>query len=142
MSDLIELSTAPLDWLLAQRVVDKTAGGIAFFAGTTRAECRKADRAELIALDYEAFEEMALAQLRELVAIARKKWPIARVAIQHRIGRVAVGEPSVIIAVACPHRAQAFEACRFLIDELKAVVTIWKKEVWNDGSASWGANVK
>jgi molybdopterin synthase catalytic subunit len=68
---------------------------------------------------------------------ARDRWPIARLALLHRTGRVGLGEPSVIIAVATPHRAESFEACRWLIDTLKAEVPIWKKEVWGDGSGSW-----
>jgi molybdopterin synthase catalytic subunit len=141
-NDQIELLKTRLDWLLAHSVVDGAAGGIALFGGMTRAERRESDGAELIALDYEAYEQMAIEQMQQLAAAARQKWPIVKLAMQHRIGRVAVGESSVIIAVACPHRGQAFDACRFLIDELKKVVAIWKKEVWSDGSATWGTNQK
>lgn len=112
------------------------AGGIDVFLGTTRSE-RSAEGRELIALDYEAYQEMAIKQLNELSTIARAKFPIVKLALLHRVGRVAIAEPSVVIAVSCPHRGQAFDACRFLIDELKAQVTIWKKEVWADGSTSW-----
>ena len=80
---------------------------------------------------------MALNQLQSLAAAARQRWPILKLALLHRIGRVPVGEPSVIIAVSTPHRADAFEACRFLIDELKKDVAIWKKEVWSDGTGTW-----
>jgi molybdopterin synthase catalytic subunit len=117
-------------------VTDARAGGIDVFLGTTRAE-KASDGRELIALDYEAYEEMAMNQLHELARRARKKWPIIKLAMLHRVGRVELGEPSVIIAVSTPHRADAFEACRFLIDQLKVDVAIWKKEVWQDGSASW-----
>lgn len=112
------------------------AGGVAIFAGTTRAET-SSDGRSLVALDYEAYEEMAIAQMTALATRARERWPIISLALLHRVGRVNVGEASVIIAVACPHRGQVFDACRFLIDTLKAEVAIWKKEVWSDGSTSW-----
>jgi molybdopterin synthase catalytic subunit len=117
-------------------VTHPAAGGIDVFLGTTRAE-KSGDNGELIALDYEAYEEMALPQMRDLAKRAREKWPIVKLAILHRVGRVAVGEPSVIIAVSTPHRADAFTACKYLIDSLKAEVAIWKKEIWSDGSGSW-----
>jgi molybdopterin synthase catalytic subunit len=117
-------------------VTAPAAGGIDVFLGTTRAETDAAGR-RLVALDYEAYEEMAGAQLRDLAARARAQWPVVRLAVLHRVGRVPVGRPSVVIAVACPHRAEAFDACRWLIDTLKADVAIWKKEVWDDGTGRW-----
>ena len=137
MPDHVALTAEPIDASAAiNRVTDPAAGGVDVFLGTTRAETRD-DGVALVALDYEAYEAMAVAQLRELVARARERWPIVRCAILHRTGRVGLAEASVVIAVACPHRVAAFESCRFLIDELKQVVAIWKKEVWADGSASW-----
>lgn len=137
-SDRIEIHAEPLDPAAAiAAVADPSAGGVDVFLGTTRGEVRASDRVELVALDYEAYEEMAVAQLRELVTAARARWPIVRCVILHRTGRVGLAEASVLIAVACPHRVAAFEACRFLIDELKKSVAIWKKEVWADGSVSW-----
>lgn len=137
MRDRIELSAAPLDPAAAvAAVLDPAAGGVDVFLGTTRSETRD-DGVELVALDYEAYAEMAVGQMGELVAAARARWPIVRCAILHRTGRVALAEASVVIAVSCPHRVAAFEACRFLIDELKKSVAIWKKEVWADGSVSW-----
>ena len=117
-------------------VQDERAGGIAVFLGTTRAQS-DANRRQLVALDYESYEEMAAQQLRNLALEARKRWPVIRLALLHRTGRVELAEPSVIIAVSTPHRAEAFEACRFLIDSLKADVAIWKKEIWSDGSGTW-----
>ena len=135
--DRIELSSAPLDAADATAFVsDPAAGGIAIFLGTTRAE-RRADGAELVALAYEAYGDLARNQLTDLVAAAREKWPIVRCAVMHRTGRVALGEPSVVIAVSTPHRGEAFEACRYLIDSLKAVAAIWKQEVWTDGTRTW-----
>src|SRR4051794_25038648 len=128
MNDWIAILSQPLDVAKAAGfVADENAGGIDLFLGTTRAESH-ATSGELIALDYEAYEEMALDQLRKLATDARSRWPIVKLAILHRVGRVAVAEPSVIIAVSTPHRADAFDACRFIIDQLKKDVAIWKKE--------------
>jgi molybdopterin synthase catalytic subunit len=117
-------------------VSDARAGGIDVFLGTTREE-KSADGRELIALDYEAYEEMAIAKLKDLAKRAREQWPIVKLAILHRTGRVKLAEPSVIIAVSCPHRGESFAACKFLIDQLKVDVPIWKKEIWVDGSGTW-----
>lgn len=134
--DTILISANALDQTIAAQISTATAGGIAVFLGCTRAE-KSADGRELLALDYEAYPEMAVKQMRELARQAREKWPIIKLAILHRIGRVGLGEPSVLIAVSTPHRGEAFEACRWLIDTLKKDVAIWKKEVWADGSGTW-----
>ena len=84
-------------------------------------------------LEYEAHEEMAQKQIKELIRAAQHRWPVGAVAIRHRLGRLQVGDTSVAIAVAAPHRAEALEACRWLIDTLKAEVPIFKKEVYADG---------
>ena len=136
-NDWIELLDTPLQTEAAVRfVTSPTAGGIDVFLGTTRAETSK-DGRTLLALDYEAYPEMAVEQLRRLAERARSQWPIEKLAILHRIGRVGIGEPSVVIAVATPHRAESFAACKFIIDQLKVDVPIWKKEIWEDGSGSW-----
>lgn len=111
-------------------------GGVCVFEGCTRSQ-RHPQHGELICLEYEAYGAMAREQLAEFTRRARQRWPIGAVAIVHRTGAVAVGEPSVVIAVACGHRAEAFEACRWLIDTLKRELTIWKREVWQDGTATW-----
>jgi MoaE-MoaD fusion protein len=85
-------------------------------------------------LDYEAYAPMALAKMREIGQLLREKFAIHRVAIVHRIGRLEIGETSVFIAVSAPHRAAAFDACRFAIDTLKKTVPIWKKEYFEDGA--------
>jgi molybdopterin synthase catalytic subunit len=136
-SDRVELLGEPID--IAAAIADASApaaGGVAVFLGTTRAE-QNTDGRHLVALDYEAYAAMAEKQLRDLADTARKRWPIDRLVLLHRVGRVAVGEPSVLIAVACPHRGEAFAACQWLIDALKADAAIWKKEVWDDGGHSW-----
>ena len=135
--DWTGLFAEPLDTTKAIAFVsDPRAGGIAVFLGTSRAE-RNNDGRELVALDYEAYGDMAEAQMRELAATARQRWPIVKLALLHRTGRVELAEPSVIVAVSSPHRGEAFEACRWLIDTLKEKVAIWKKEVWTDGSGTW-----
>src|SRR2546423_3776853 len=117
-------------------VSSPNAGGIAIFLGATRSE-KNAQGQELQALDYEAYVEMALPQLQTLADAARSQWPIIKQVILHRTGRVELAQPSVLIAVASPHRHEAFAACRFIIDAIKADVAIWKKEIWSDGSGTW-----
>lgn len=135
--DWLLLTIDPLDLSAAVNfVTDPRAGGIDVFLGTTRAEISP-DGKQLLALNYEAYERMAIEQFVGLGESAREKFEIVKLAILHRLGRVEVTEPSVIIAVSSPHRAQAFEACRFLIDQLKLDVTIWKKEVWSTGEETW-----
>jgi molybdopterin synthase catalytic subunit len=87
-------------------------------------------------LEYEAYEPMALQKLNEVSAEARARWPVLAIAIQHRVGRLEIGDDAVIVAVSCPHRAEAFEACRYVIDRLKEVVPIWKKE-HGEGGEIW-----
>ena len=105
-------------------------GAVVSFAGVVRdnAEGRKTRY-----LVYEAYAEMARAELAAIGGRIRERWPIAEVAITHRVGRVEVGEISVLIAVACPHRGEAFDACQYAIDQVKETVPIWKKEVFEDG---------
>ena len=135
--DRIQITSEPIDVAaMIAWVSSPQSGGIAIFLGCTRGETH-ADGRQLVALDYEAYEQMAEPQLHNMVAQARKRWPIIRAAVSHRTGQVLVSEPSVAIVVGTPHRADAFEACRFLIDELKKSAAIWKKEIWNEGDASW-----
>jgi len=115
---------------LEETVASPAAGAIVTFAGTTRRE--NAGR-RVIRLEYEAYEPMALSEMRKLAREAGERWPIVRIAIRHRIGFVAIGETSVAIAVSAAHRAEAFEACRFAIDRLKEVVPVWKKEYFEGG---------
>jgi molybdopterin synthase catalytic subunit len=86
-------------------------------------------------LEYEAYEEMALKKMAEIREYAKQKWPVSDVAIVHRLGRLEIGETSVFIAVAAPHRRPAFEACQYAIDTLKKTVPIWKKEYYTNGEA-------
>jgi len=115
---------------LEREVGDPAAGAIVTFAGTTRRD--NAGR-KVINLEYEAYEPMALSEMRKLAREAGTRWKIVRIAIAHRIGRVDIGETSVAIAVSAAHRGEAFEACRFAIDRLKEIVPIWKKEYFEGG---------
>jgi molybdopterin synthase catalytic subunit len=115
---------------LVRSVTDPEAGAIATFIGTTR---NNNEGRKVIALNYEAYPEMAEKELARLGAEANKKWNICRMAIVHRVGPVQITEPSVIIAVSAAHREDAFAACRFAIEEIKKTVPIWKKEVYEGG---------
>ena len=115
---------------LEAAVADPAAGAICTFVGTTREN--NVGR-KVIRLEYEAYEEMALSEMRGLAEEAGRRWKITRIAITHRVGVVEIGETSVAIAVSAPHRAAAFEACRFAIDLLKEIVPIWKKEHFEGG---------
>ena len=115
---------------LVDCVTDPEAGAIATFIGTTR---NNNEGRKVIALDYEAYPEMAEKELTRLGEEARKKWQICRMAIVHRVGPVQITEPSVMIAVSAAHREAAFAACRFAIEEIKRTVPIWKKEVYEGG---------
>ena len=137
MPDLISLTPDPLDAARAIAfVTDGHAGAIDVFLGTTRHDTDATGRT-LIALDYEAYPDMAVTQMRDIATRARQHWPVLKVALLHRVGRVAVGEPSVIIAVSTPHRADSFAVCKFIIDTLKKEVTVWKKEIWTEGEGTW-----
>ncbi|MGE5611895.1 MAG: molybdenum cofactor biosynthesis protein MoaE [Bacillota bacterium] len=137
MNDWIAILDQPIPVAgVLEFVTDPAAGGISIFLGTTRAE-QNASGQELLALDYEAYTQMALEQLENLARQAREEWPIAKLAVLHRTGRVPLGQASVLIAVSAPHRSDSFAACRFLIDTLKRDVAIWKKEIWADGTATW-----
>jgi molybdopterin synthase catalytic subunit/molybdopterin converting factor small subunit len=109
------------------------AGAIASFVGTTRARSRGRD---VLHLEYEAYEGMAEKVMAELAASLKTKYDLCDVAIHHRVGRVDIGETSVVIAVSAPHRADALSACRDAIDELKVTVPLWKKEVY-EGGEEW-----
>ena len=132
---MISLTHDPIDYqALTESVRSNQSGAVVLFLGTVR-ELTEGRRT--VALDYEGYPPMAQAKLEELEAAARRRWPIDRVAIVHRLGRLELGEISVAVAVSCPHRRQAFEAGQFLIDELKASVPIWKQENWDDGTKEW-----
>lgn len=123
---------------LLDSVEDHSTGGLVIFLGRVR---NHAEGRQVRAMDYEAFDEMALAKMEAIAEQAREKWPIKKIAIVHRTGHLELGEVSIAIAVACPHRAEAFAACRFVIDTLKKTVPIWKKEYFEGGDA-WVEGVR
>jgi MoaE-MoaD fusion protein len=131
-SDLIQLVREPIDaTALIQHVRTASDGAIVTFDGCVR---NQSHGRRTLYLDYEAYETMAVAKIREIAGELHTKFSIDRVAIAHRLGRLEIGETSVFIVVSAPHRAAAFEACRYAIDTLKRTVPIWKKEYFEDGA--------
>ena len=110
------------------------AGGIDLFVGTTR---QWTGDKETVRLDYDCYEAMALKEMERLADEAQARWPVERVCILHRLGIVPPAEASVVVGIATPHRAEAFAACRYLINALKEQVPIWKREVYADGETEW-----
>ncbi|MEX1138535.1 MAG: molybdenum cofactor biosynthesis protein MoaE [Bacteroidota bacterium] len=132
---MVLLTSNPIDvQTVLKSVATPGSGGIDIFIGTTRDH--SGGRA-VTSLEYEAYEPMALREMERIERQARKKWPLEKVAIVHRLGSVPIGEASVVIAVSSAHRKQAFEACRFVIDALKKEVPIWKREHFADGTEEW-----
>ena len=130
---LVALSEEPLDpTAIAQRVRGDGDGALVVFEGVVREQSRGK---QVRALVYEAYGSMAHRQMEELAEEARRRWPISNLAVVHRTGTLQVGEVSVVIAVAAPHRGEAFDASEWLIDELKHKVPIWKKEIYTEGEA-------
>ncbi len=119
---------------LTEQVRRANCGAVITFLGTVRD--LTGDRVT-VALDYEAYPGMAEKKLAEIEQETRRQWPVGDIALVHRLGRLEVGDVSVAVAVSCPHRVEAFEACRYAIDRLKELVPIWKKENWSDGSTEW-----
>ena len=115
---------------LIPHVLTDAYGAVATFSGTVRNHARGK---HVTALSYEAYPEMAEAEMRKIAAEVYAQWPECRVAMLHRIGKLEIGEVSVAIAVATPHRKASFEACEFAINRLKETVPIWKKEAYDDG---------
>jgi len=129
---LFELTEDPLDARrLEAAVAHKGAGAICTFTGIVRDTSRGRS---VTHLDYEAYAEMAIAQMRKIGDEIAERWPEARVAMAHRTGKLEIGEASVVVAVSCPHRAEAIAACKWGIDRLKESVPIWKKEHAADGT--------
>jgi molybdopterin synthase catalytic subunit len=130
--DLFLLTREPIDHaVLVAHVRAAEDGAVVTFDGCVR---NHSHGRRTLYLDYEAYESMALAKIREISAAIHEKFAIHRVAIAHRLGRLQIGETSVFIAVSAPHRRAAFDACRFAIDTLKRTVPIWKKEYFEDGA--------
>ncbi|HEY0396519.1 MAG TPA: molybdenum cofactor biosynthesis protein MoaE [Candidatus Elarobacter sp.] len=137
---MIGLSAEPLDPdALVRSVKTQAHGAVVTFLGTTR-ETSPGDPRPVAALEYEAYEAMAVAEMHAIAREARERFGPLGIAMLHRTGRVALGEPSVAVVVAAPHRGAAFDGCRYAIDALKSRVTVWKRELYRDGDAAWIAN--
>jgi molybdopterin synthase catalytic subunit len=132
------LSGSPLDVAGAiASVADETTGATAAFVGTVRAEAAVRENRDrpVTKLEYEAHTTLAEEKMREIAASAAQRWKLARLTAIHRTGTCELGEPTVVIACSAPHRAEALEACHWIIDEIKREVPIWKREVYSDGAA-------
>ena len=126
-------SPIPLAALLAE-VSSPECGGTCAFLGSVR---DGPEEHGVTAIEYSAYEEMVEGELGRIVAEVGERWTGARVAVRHRLGLIPVGEASIAIVTAAPHRAQAFEACRYVIEEVKRRVPVWKKELRVDGTEVW-----
>lgn len=130
MIDIL-LSTEPLDVShCINQVQSAECGGIDVFIGTVRSQTKGK---QVVRLEFEAYERMAVKEMRKIAEQAMSKWPVHKIAVHHRTGVLQVGDVPVVIAVSSAHRDAAFDACRYIIDTLKQTVPIWKKEVFADG---------
>jgi molybdopterin synthase catalytic subunit len=136
IGDSFSITFAPLSLSEIYTLADDSANGaVVVMSGMVR---NQTDGKPVVALEYQAYEPMAVQVFISIAADIRRRWPeVNRVVIHHRTGRLQVGEISVLVAVGCPHRSEAFEACKYAIDTLKHNAPIWKKEHWADGSSSW-----
>jgi molybdopterin synthase catalytic subunit len=134
MAAIVKITRDPLDeaavTTLVRSLADPADGGVVIFQGVVRDNARGK---RVRYLEYDAYPEMAEQQMATIAAEVERRWHTGNVALVHRIGRLEIGECSVVVVVACPHRGAAFEACRYAIDTLKTTVPIWKKEVAEDG---------
>jgi len=134
-TDSISITDQPIDYaVLTEQVRSHECGAVVLFMGTVR---EMTAGKQTVALDYEVYPEMADQMLQQLIDEARDQWDVHGIAIEHRVGHLMLGEISVAISVSSAHRKEAFEAGRFLIDRLKEIVPIWKKENWSDGTTEW-----
>ena len=130
-AELFQIKRTALDVPAIQELVRRdAAGALSIFVGVVRDsnQGREVDH-----LEYDAYPAMATKVMRQIAAEARARWEISEIAMHHRVGRLGIGEASVIVAVSAPHRGESIAACQYGIDRLKAIVPIWKKEVWRDG---------
>ena len=134
--DNFAITFAPLSLEEVYQLADDSSNGaIVVMSGTVR---NQTDGKGVVCLEYQAYEPMAMVVFKQIAMEIRDRWSdVNRVVIHHRISKLAIGEISVLVAVGCPHRGEAFEACRYAIDTLKHNAPIWKKEHWEDGSSTW-----
>ena len=136
VAESFHIGFAPLSLDDAYRLADDGANGaIVLMSGMVR---NNTDGKSVIALEYQAYEPMAISIFRQISTQIRQQWPdVTKIVIHHRTGRLIVGDISVLVAIGSPHRSEAFAACQYAIDTLKHNAPIWKKEHWADGSSSW-----
>lgn len=135
MNSMTRLTHDPIDvHALTEAVRDPHCGAVVLFLGTVR---DLTGEQVTVFLDYEAYAPMAEKKLAEIEVQVRARWPIGGLRMVHRLGRLAVGDVSVAVAVSCPHRSEAFAAARFAVDTLKELVPIWKRENAPDGTGEW-----
>ncbi|MGD1713166.1 molybdenum cofactor biosynthesis protein MoaE [Dapis sp. BLCC M172] len=134
--DNFSITIAPLSIEDIYALADNPANGaVVVMSGMVR---NQTDGQSVVALEYQAYQPMAIKVFEQIATEIRSQWPdVNTVVIHHRVGRLKIGEISVLVAIGCPHRSEAFEACRYAIDTLKHTAPIWKKEHWTDGSSSW-----
>lgn len=137
MTSFIELTPNPI--LINEvlcRISDKSCGANSLFVGSTREDFVNGHT--VVCLEYEAYESMAYKLLKQICSDIRKKWPNVRhIAIIHRIGKVSVKEPSIVVAVSSPHRKDSMEATNWCVEQVKATVPIWKKEIYDNNEYQW-----
>jgi molybdopterin synthase catalytic subunit len=135
-ADHFAIRLAPLSLEEVYALADDPANGaIVVMSGMVR---NQTDGRPVVALEYQAYEPMAMQIFQQIAREIRATCPeVTHVVIHHRVGRLQIGEISVLVAIGCPHRTEAFEACKYAIDTLKHNAPIWKKEHWSDGSSSW-----
>ncbi|MGD1806071.1 molybdenum cofactor biosynthesis protein MoaE [Dapis sp. BLCC M126] len=134
--DNFSITIAPLSIEDIYALADNPANGaVVLMSGMVR---NQTDGKSVVDLEYQAYQPMAIKVFEQIATEIRSQWPdVNTVVIHHRVGRLKIGEISVLVAIGCPHRSEAFEACRYAIDTLKHTAPIWKKEHWANGSSSW-----
>ncbi|CAM9131581.1 unnamed protein product [Ectocarpus fasciculatus] len=138
--DLLSLCATSIDITATiDSVRDPTAGAVSTFIGTTRDTF---EDKRVVSLEYEAYTDMALVEMKQLCAKIREQWDVKKIAIAHKIGSCPIGEASVVIAVSSAHRREAVEGAHFAIDELKRTVPIWKKEIYEGHDPKWKSNAE
>lgn len=134
---MIDITHEPLDpELITSRVLQNTNGAVITFLGTTRSV---SGERKVLHLEYEAYRPMADNQLKKIAKEINERWAIQDIALSHRLGRIEIGEVSLVIALASPHRKSAFEACHYAVDRIKEIVPIWKKEFFEGGEVWIGS---
>ena len=131
---MIEITNNPIDIQYVIKSAERAeAGAVNVFIGTVRS---KTGQRRVIRLEYEAYEPMAVLEIKKIIELAKYKWKLQGWAVSHRVGTLNIGDVAVVVAVSTAHRKESFEACQFIIDSLKQTVPIWKKEVF-DGGEEW-----